>query len=128
MNLKAFVLTSYSTEYYKWLKNNKDKITPYILGRRFEYAVMKKLRSLNYYCVRKFGSKGFEDIGATKNPVLVQCKWSRYRDTRPEDFDLKGLINLAKQFKGVAVFAGVRKHRMYFKIWKNGEWKEWTPS
>lgn len=140
MQLETFVLTPYSTEYYKYLKSHKKEFSPYVVGRSFEYRVMKFLRDRNIYCVRKFGSKGFEDIGASEHPILIQCKWSKTRDTKPEQFDLRGLIKLAKRFHGKAVFAGVRNHRMYFmeykdhikiqgtkKVYDKG-WVEWKPN
>lgn len=128
-HLEAFVIIQQSTEYYRWLKNHPEKIHLYRQGRAFEYAVMKKLRSLGYYCVRKFGSKGFEDVVALKfgTVAFVQCKHSKWRDTKPTQFDLGGLINLSRRFGALPVFAGVRKHRMYFMVWDK-EWKEWKPS
>jgi len=113
-----------SVEYYEWLKTHKKEVDPYRVGRSFEYRVMQKLRKLGYYCVRKFGSKGHEDVVAIKNGTVlfIQCKWGRNHDTKPEQFDLQGLIELAEKYGGYAVFAGVRKHRMYFKVWSSGRW------
>jgi len=118
-----------SKEYYEWLKRNKPIVDPYRLGRAFEYRVMKRLRTLGYYCVRKFGSKGEEDIVAWKhlNFLFIQCKWSRERDTKPENYDLRGLIALVDTYGGYAVFAGVKKHRMYFAFWLDEKWVEAEP-
>jgi len=115
-----------STEYFKALKKF-SKNEPYILGRNFEYAVMRKLRKLGYYCVRKFGSKGHEDIIAFRDGriLMIQAKWSRNRETKPESFDLKGLVKLAERYGAYAIFAGVHKqkrNKMYFKVWLMGRW------
>jgi len=134
--LEAFVILSQSTKYYQWLKTHPKEVSLYRIGRAFEYATMKKLRSCGYYCKRSFGSKGVEDIVAVKgfskgtleNSILfVQCKYSRYQDTSPEKFDLKGLIKLAEKYGGKAVFAGVHNRHMYFMVWNRG-WKEWNPN
>lgn len=107
-----------SVEYYNWLKKH-HKNEPYIKGRNFEYSCMRKLRKHGYYVVRKFGSKGHEDLVAFKNGqvLMIQCKWSKSRDTKPNQFDLNGLIQLALKHGALAVFAGVRKHRMYFQAY-----------
>jgi len=115
-------------KYYQWLKDHPETTARYRQGRAFEYATMAKLRSLGYYCVRKFGSKGFEDVVALKfgKVAFIQCKHSKWRDTAPSQFDLSGLLHLAKRFGALPVFAGVRKHRMYFMVYDGG-WKEWCP-
>ena len=112
-----------SNEYFEALKKY-SKNQPYIQGRNFEYACMRKLRKLGYYVVRKFGSKGHEDLVAFRvNTVLmIQCKHSKVRDTKPTDFDLDGLIKLAKKYGAFAIFAGIRNHRMYFQVFKVGVW------
>jgi len=132
--LEAFVILSQSTKYYQWLKKHPKEVSFYRIGRAFEYATMNKLRKFGFYCIRKFGSKGFEDIIAIRNNrdfssqvLFVQCKYSRYQNTKPENFDLKGLIALAPKYGALAVFAGVRNRHTYFMVW-NGGWKEWTPN
>jgi len=143
--LEAFVILSQSAKYYKWLKTHPKEVSLYRIGRAFEYATMKKLRSCGYYCKRSFGSKGVEDIVAVRGCkeipsrrcpendikeaviLFVQCKYSRFQDTTPEKFDLKGLIKLAEKYGGLAIFAGVRNRHMYFMIWNRG-WKEWNPN
>lgn len=129
--MNELVVIRGSTEYFKYIKKHGNKL--YEQGRNFEYATMKVLRKHGYYCIRKFGSKGFEDIVATKQGSLlfVQCKHSNFRTTTPED-DLashyaKGLIDLAERYGGLAIFAGVKKRRMYFMKWEDGKWKTWTP-
>lgn len=124
MKLELFsILKAMSTPYYKWIERNyKNK--HYIQGRNFEYAVMRKLRKLGYYCARKFGSIGHEDVVACRNQTVlfIQCKHSKVRDTKPDQFDLKGLIQLAKTYGALAVFAGVKNHHMYFQCYKKGRW------
>ena len=117
-------------KYYAWLKANPEKVDLYRIGRAFEYATMRKLRSCGWYCVRKFGSKGFEDVAAMrfKQFALIQCKYSRYQNTSPEKFDLKGLIALAKRYGAEAVFAGVANRHLYFMSYKDGGWKTWNPN
>jgi Holliday junction resolvase len=127
--LEAFVILSQSTKYYQWLKNHPEKVDFYRQGRSFEYATMRKLRQVGYFCMRSFGSKGANDILAVKNgtALFVQCKHSRYQNTKPENFDLTSLIKLAERFDGKAIFAGVRNRHMYFMVY-NGGWKEWKPN
>jgi len=142
--IEAFVVVNKSTKYYQWLKNHPQEISLYKIGRNFEYATMKKLRKHGFYCVRKFGSKGFEDIIAIRRTeilsryneklsfgevLFVQCKYSRYQDTFPKNFDLEGLIKLAEKYGALAIFAGVRKRRMYFAQYKPQKgWIEWNPN
>lgn len=133
LKLKTVIIIAASTEYYDWLKKHhvkKPENKLYVQGRNFEYAVMKKLREHGYYCVRKFGSIGFEDVAGYKwgQMLFVQCKHSKIRDTKPEQFDLEGLKQLARRFGAEAVFAGVRNHRMYFMIWNGRKWVEWKPN
>jgi len=121
-----------SKEYYDWLRKH-HKNEPYIKGRNFEYSCMRKLRKHGYYVVRKFGSKGHEDLVAFKTTyydepktivLMIQCKWSKNRNTKPTQFDLLGLIKLAERYGALAIFAGIRKHRMYFQKW-NEQAEEW---
>ena len=109
-----------SEEYFRWIKEH-HKNEPYIKGRNFEYSCMRKLRKYGYYVVRKFGSKGHEDLVAFKNGevLMIQCKWSKSRTTKPQQFELQGLIDLAKKYGALAVFAGVRRHRMYFQSYNH---------
>lgn len=122
-----------SVEYFKWLKKNY-KNRNYIKGRNFEYRTMRKLRKLGYYCVRKFGSKGQEDIFASdgNTTLFVQCKWRSKSDSKPQQYRLIGLIELAKKYHGCAIFAGIRKRgkrrETYFMIFDDAtkRWCEWT--
>lgn len=122
-----------STEYFAWLKKNyKNK--NYIKGRNFEYRTMRALRKLGYYCVRKFGSKGYEDILAVSGRkwnmkiLFVQCKWRSKRDSKPEQYELQGLIDLANKYNGFAIFAGIKSvgksRRLYFMFFKGNYWEE----
>jgi len=124
-----------SIEYFDWLKNHPEKRNKlYEQGRNFEYAVMKKLKRHGFYCIRKFGSKGFEDVVAVKGGLVlfIQCKHSRWHDTTPErsikQEDRKGLIDLARRHMATAAFAGVKNHRMYFMIFNGRVWVNWKPS
>lgn len=112
-----------SREYFEALKKY-SKNQPYIQGRNFEYRCMRALRKLGYYVVRKFGSKGHEDLVAFKNDtvLMVQCKWSKKRNTEPRSYDLAGLVDLAKKYGAFAIFAGVRNHRIHFRVYENGMW------
>jgi len=123
-----------SKEYFNWIKKH-HKNTPYIKGRNFEYRCMQKLRKLGFYVVRKFGSKGHEDLVAFRNGLvlMVQCKWSSYGNTKPTQFDLLGLTVLAEQYGALAIFAGVRNRRMYFQVWRwtnrakaEGKWEDYV--
>jgi hypothetical protein len=121
-------------KYYEFLKNNPQTVNYYRQGRSFEYACMKKGRSLGFYTFRKFGSKGFEDVVWIKGSrvYFIQCKHSKYHDTTPEKTITpeyqKGLIDLAARYGVKAVFCGVRNHRMYFQIYEFGEWRDFTPT
>jgi len=118
------VIRAMSKAYYDALKKY-SKNQPYIKGRNFEYRVMRRLRKMGYFVHRKFGSKGHEDLIAFNKRgdiLLIQCKWSSYGETKPQRYDLKGLIKLAEKYGAFAIFAGVRKHRMYFKVWHYGRW------
>lgn len=89
---------------------------------------MRKLRKHGYYCVRKFGSKGHEDVVAFQNGqvLMIQCKWSRILDTKPSGYNLSGLIQLARKYGAYAVFAGMRKKRMYFQFYNHAteKWED----
>ena len=117
-----------SVEYYRWLKKNHKNI-PYIKGRNFEYRCMRKLRKLGFYVVRKFGSKGHEDLVAFRRGLvlMIQCKWSSSGNTKPTQFDLKGLIELAPKYGALPIFAGVRNGRMYFQHWRwiSDSWEDY---
>jgi len=114
-----------SKEYFAWIKKH-HKNTSYIKGRNFEYRVMRKLRKVGFYVVRKFGSKGHEDLLAVRNGevLFVQCKWARVLDTKPSGYNLDGLIELVQKYGALAVFAGVRNRRMYFQAFVDGEWQD----
>lgn len=126
ISLIEIKIIAQSVKYYQWLKDHKKEVSMYEVGRRFEYAVMKKFRKHGFYCFRKFGSKGFEDCVAIRfgTVYFIQAKFSRYHDTKATQFDLEGLKKLAEQFGAIPTFAGVRSHKMYLMTWEKTEWKE----
>jgi len=114
--------------YYNWIKTHPKDVERYRQGRVFEYATMKRLRSLGFYCIRKFGSIGAEDVVAVRGGrvLFCQCKHSKVQTTAPHMFDLERLKALAKTYDAECLFAGVHNRKLYFMVWKNGKWQEWT--
>lgn len=51
-----------------------SKNTAYKKGRRWEYYVKKHFEKLGYYVVRKYASKGAEDLIAIKSSGTTYCK------------------------------------------------------
>ena len=88
----------------------------YRKGRGFEYRCADKLRKAGFIVTRTFGSFGPYDLHASRRNEtwLIQCKWSRSGNTKPEQHDLAKLITIARTANVRPVFAGIRNHRMYF--------------
>jgi len=95
----------------------------YRKGRSFEYRCMGKLRKRGWDCIRSFGSWGPADIRAFRDGVMlyVQCKWSVHGETKPEHYELTTLIEMAAQYGGMPVFAGIHNRRIYFVNLLTGE-------
>ena len=88
----------------------------YRKGRGYEYRVKEKLKAAGWVVTRSFGSFGPYDLHASRGQEtwLIQCKWSKAHDTKPEQHDLAKLITIARMSGLRPVFAGVRNHKMYF--------------
>lgn len=95
----------------------------YKKGRSFEYRCMNKLRKKGWDCIRSFMSWGPADIRAFRDGVMlyVQCKWSVHGETQPEHYALDGLVDMAAQFGGLPIFAGISSRRIYFVNLLTGE-------
>ena len=95
----------------------------YRKGRSFEYRCMNKLRKRGWDCIRSFMSWGPADVRAFRDGVMlyVQCKWSVHGETQPDHYALDGLIDMAAQFGGIPIFAGISKRRIYFVNLLTGE-------
>lgn len=95
----------------------------YRKGRSFEYRCMDKLRKKGWDCIRSFGSWGPADIRAFRDGVMlyIQCKWSVHGETQPDHYELTGLVDMAAQYGGVPIFAGISKRRIYFVHLLTGE-------
>ena len=95
----------------------------YKKGRSFEYRCMDKLRKKGWDCIRSFMSWGPADVRAFRDGVMlyVQCKWSVHGETQPDHYALDGLVDMAAQFGGIPVFAGISKRRIYFVNLLTGE-------
>lgn len=95
----------------------------YRKGRSFEYRCMDKLRKKGWDCIRSFGSWGPADVRAFRDGVMlyVQCKWSVHGETKPEHYELTSLIDMAAQFGGIPIFAGIHARRIYFLNLLTGE-------
>lgn len=102
-----------------------DKVTNtnYRKGRSFEYRVMNKLRKYGWDCIRSFGSWGPADIRAFKEGTMlyIQCKWSQSGLTEPDHYELDDVVDLASQFGGIPIFAGIKNRRIYFVNLLTGE-------
>jgi len=88
----------------------------YRKGRGFEGRVKEKLKATGWVVTRSFLSLGPYDLHASRDQEtwLIQCKWSKTHDTKPEQHDLAKLITIARMSGLRPVFAGVRNHKMYF--------------
>jgi len=110
-----------SKRYFRHIDNLANQ--NYRKGRSFEYRCMNKLRKRGWDCIRSFGSWGPADVRAFRDGVMlyIQCKWSKSGTTKPESFALDSLIDLAAQFGGIPLFAGVHRRRIYFVNLLTGE-------
>jgi len=95
----------------------------YKKGRSFEYRCMNKLRKQGWDCIRSFMSWGPADVRAFRDGTMVyiQCKWSVHGETQPDHYALDGLVDMAAQFGGIPVFAGIMNRRIYFVNLLTGE-------
>lgn len=95
----------------------------YKKGRSFEYRCMDKLRKKGWDCIRSYMSWGPADVRAFRDGVMlyVQCKWSVHGETQPDHYALDGLVDMAAQFGGIPIFAGISKRRIYFVNLLTGE-------
>ena len=106
-------------------KKRISKNTAYKRGRNFEYRVKKHFEQRGYYVVRKYASKGFEDLIAikemsiptdsggieTSEVFLIQCK--NLKVERPlKQKDKKGLKKLAKQCGAIPLLATNPNHKL----------------
>lgn len=108
-------------------KTNKkiSKNNAYKRGRNFEYRVKKHFEKKGYYVVRKYASKGAEDLIALKvinlpndhsavyvtECLLIQCKNLKVEKKLKRE-DAERLIALAKQVGGTPLLAFNRDHRL----------------
>lgn len=101
------------------MKGNQN----YRKGRSFEYRCMDKLRKQGWDCIRSYRSWGPADVRAFRDGVMlyVQCKWSVHGETQPDHYALDSLIDMAAQFGGIPIFAGISKRRIYFENLLTGE-------
>ena len=100
-----------------------SKNTAYKRGRAFEYRVKKHFEKLGYYVVRKYASKGAEDLIAIRgvdlrhNPItlsetlFIQCKNLKVEKKLKRE-DAERLIKLAKQCGGTPLLAFNRNHKL----------------
>jgi Holliday junction resolvase len=114
--------------YKKTLTRKKNKA--YQKGYRFELRVKKHFEQKGYYVVRKYASKGAEDLIAIKralithptdtkyySPVeisevlLIQCKNLKVEKKLKRE-DAVRLINLAKQCGGTPLLASNQNHKL----------------
>ncbi len=102
-----------------FMKGNQN----YRKGRSFEYRCMDKLRKQGWDCIRSYRSWGPADVRAFRDGVMlyVQCKWSVHGETQPDHYALDSLIDMAAQFGGIPIFAGISKRRIYFENLLTGE-------
>ena len=119
------------------MKKTKKKISKnknYIRGRQWEYYVKKHFEKLGYYVIRKYASKGAEDLVAIKKMIvpsneisispneikgiavcsevlLVQCK--NLKAEKPlKRAEAERLITLAKQCGATPLLAFNRNHKL----------------
>jgi Holliday junction resolvase len=112
--------------------NNKKRIsknTAYKRGRNFEYRVKKHFERNGYYVVRKYASKGAEDLIAIKSielvtagnsigngmicseVLLIQCKNLKVEKKLKRE-DAERLIALAKQCGATPLLASNQNHKL----------------
>lgn len=98
--------------------------TAYKRGRQFEYRVKKHFEKRGYYVVRKYASKGAEDLIAIKNVemldhtskhlsevFLIQCKNLKV-EKKLSKKDANRLKILAKQVGGTPLLAQNINHKL----------------
>ncbi|MDF2736314.1 MAG: hypothetical protein K0S93_170 [Nitrososphaeraceae archaeon] len=111
--------------YKKTLTRKKNKA--YQKGYRFELRVKKHFERQGYYVVRKYASKGAEDLIAIKNieiwdddgkgvtqcseVLLIQCKNLKVEKKLKRDDALR-LIALAKQCGGTPLLVSNQNHKL----------------
>jgi Holliday junction resolvase len=108
-----------------------SKNTAYKRGRAFEYRVKKHFERNGYYVVRKYASKGAEDLIAIKQAgtdlldyqrnqlqyvtmsevLLIQCKNLKVEKKLKRE-DAERLIKLARQVGGTPLLAINRNHKL----------------
>lgn len=100
-----------------------SKNTAYKRGRAFEYRVKKHFEKNGYYVVRKYASKGAEDLIAIKKcwtlinksvvaeVLLIQCKNLKIEKKLKRE-DAERLIKLAKQCGATPMLASNQNHKL----------------
>ena len=126
-------LSKQTTEYPTiWIDEKKaqwkpskriSKNTAYKRGRNFEYRVKKHFEQRGYYVVRKYASKGAEDLIAIKKSwtlinksafsevLLIQCKNLKVEKKLKRE-DAERLIKLAKQCGATPLLASNQNHKL----------------
>ena len=113
-------------------KKKLSKNTAYKRGRAFEYRVKKHFEKQGYYVVRKYASKGAEDLIAIKGTkvgyynnenrqksifammsevLLIQCKNLKVEKKLKRE-DAERLIALARQCGGTPLLATNKNHKL----------------
>jgi|SRR5215212_411252 len=117
-------------------KKKLSKNTAYKRGRAFEYRVKKHFEKQGYYVVRKYASKGAEDLIAIKKAnvigedlhgkfvpesdlydttcsevLLIQCKNLKV-EKKLKRVDAERLIALAKKCGGTPLLATNKNHKL----------------
>jgi Holliday junction resolvase len=116
---------------HRYRKKRISKNTAYKRGRAFEYRVKKHFEKQGYYVVRKYASKGAEDLIAIKaskvgyynektkksvfawmsEVLLIQCKNLKVEKKLKRE-DAERLIKLAKQCGGTPLLASNQNHKL----------------
>lgn len=113
-------------------KKKISKNTAYKRGRAFEYRVKKHFEKQGYYVVRKYASKGAEDLIAIKSMILqrihttdgqvipvktasevllIQCKNLKV-EKKLDKKEAQRLKDLAKQCGGTPLLASNANHKL----------------
>ena len=106
--------------YKKSVTRKKNKA--YQKGYRFELRVRNYYQKLGYYVIRKYASKGYEDLVCIKarrccenemlsSVLVVQCKNLQTQRNLPAT-EKKGLIQLAKWTGGKPILATNVNHKI----------------
>jgi|GEM_PF-906068 len=108
------------------VKKKISKNTAYKRGRAFEYRVKKHFEKQGYYVVRKYASKGAEDLIAIKSMDLtetnavpnyssevffIQCKNLKV-EKKLKRIDAERLIALARKCGGTPLLATNQNHKL----------------